>query len=35
MSTIMTDTTNRPTCRQAHVPWNKGRLIGVMSRYVV
>ena len=28
MSTIMTDTTTRPPCRPAHVPWNKGRLIG-------
>ena len=28
MSTIMTEATTRPTCRPAHVPWNKGRLIG-------
>jgi nicotinamidase-related amidase len=28
MSTIMTETTTRPACRPAHVPWNKGRLIG-------
>lgn len=28
MSTINTDTTTRPMPRPAHVPWNKGRLIG-------
>ena len=28
MSTTVTDTITRPTCRPAHVPWNKGRLTG-------
>ncbi len=28
MSMTNTDTTTRQTCRPAHVPWNKGRLIG-------